>query len=173
MIHTRSHTSPASVSMQGVTLLVAVILSSVILSVAMALLDIAYKQQLLASTTKQSQYAFYNADNAMECALYWDQKVDAFDYTPLVPAPNVMCNTMPVIHSITNIVSGGGGMLRKTTFDITCSGSDVRGSITVYKSDGTGTCGTGSSHTCVYVTGYSSCESTDPRRIERGLKVLY
>ena len=166
-----------STPMRGVTLLVAVILSSVVLSVALSLLDVAYKQQLLASTAKQSQYAFYAADSAMECALYWDQKVDAFDYTPLVPAPDIKCNAGISISNqnpTPTIVSGSGGVgsLRKTTFDIPCSGGGVSGSVTILKSDGTATC-SGTNHTCIYTTGYSSCTSSDPRRIERGLKVLY
>lgn len=165
--------------MRGVTLLVAVILSSVVLSVAMALLDVAYKQQLLASTAKQSQYAFYNADSAMECALYWDQQVSAFDYTPLSPTPSITCNGGVAVvnqNPVPTTVAGVGplgGLLRKTTFDISCNGSGVRGSVTVFKSDGTSVCTLSGSHTCIFVTGYSSCNTSDPRRIERGLKVLF
>lgn len=166
--------------MRGVTLLVAVILSSVVLSVALALLDVAYKQQLLASTAKQSQYAFYSADSAMECALYWDQKMSAFDYTPPPSLPSITCNggaavtnQNPVNTTVAG-VGGLGGLLRKTTFDIPCSGGPgIRGSVTVLKSDGTSVCTVAGSHTCIFVTGYSSCSTSDPRRIERGLKVLF
>ena len=154
--------------MRGVTLLVAVILSSVVLSVALALLDVAYKQQLLASTAKQSQYAFYNADTVMECALYWDQRQNAFDYTSPLASGSVTCKNLPLL----NYVSSLNGSTRTTTFNVTCSGSDVRGTMTIVKTNGSSFCA-GTSYSCLYATGYSSCDATDPRRIERGLKVLY
>ena len=159
-------------AMKGVTLLVAVILSSVVLSVALALLDVAYKQQLLASTSKQSQYAFYSGDSAMECALYFDQQQNAFDFTSPLPSSSIVCNNLPVTGYMSTVAASGGGSLRTTTFNVTCTGSDVSGTVTVIKSDGTAVC-SGTRHTCIYSTGYSSCTATDPRRIERGLKVLY
>ena len=162
--------------MRGVTLLVAVILSSVVLSVALALLDVAYKQQLLASTAKQSQYAFYNADTVMECALYWDQRQNAFDYTsPLDPNPdaqgnsqNIKCNNL----GIRSYSSPAPGTTRTTTFTLPCAGGGSVGTATIVKTDGVALCAP-KSHSCLYATGYSSCPATDPRRIERGLKVLY
>src|ERR1700743_3560876 len=82
---------------RGFTLLVAVILTSVILSGGLALLDISYKQVTRAASARQSQYAFYNADSAIECALYWDS-IDTFDYNsegvgvyPLVPSGTLSC----------------------------------------------------------------------------------
>lgn len=160
--------------MRGVTLLVAVILSSVVLSVALALLDVAYKQQLLSSTSKQSQYAFYAADSAMECALYFDQKQNAFDFTDPLPSNSIVCNNLSITSYQPPLVStgGGGGNIKTFKFDVSCGATGTLGTVTIIKSDGTGTC-SGTRHTCIYSTGYSSCTATDPRRIERGLKVLY
>ncbi|MDB5195448.1 MAG: seg [Parcubacteria group bacterium] len=159
---------------RGITLLIAVILSSVVLSVALALLDISYKQILLASSAKQSQYAFYNADSAMECALYWDQQKDAFDYTLtpyLDPAQgHISCTDLNGIqHDIypslaPNSSPPPAGFIRTTTFAIPCTGG-TSGVITVAKSNKGGA--------RIYVTGYSTCVATDPRRIERGLTVTY
>lgn len=154
--------------MRGITLLVSVILSSVVLSVALALLDVSYKQQLLASTAKQSQYAFYNADSVMECALYWDQQKNAFDYTSPFASGSITCNNLGILNYTTTVV----GSVRTTKFDISCTGSDLRGTMTILKTDGTSFCA-GTSYSCLYGTGYSSCNTADPRRIERGLKVLY
>ena len=66
---------------RGFTLLISVLLVTVILSLSLSLLDVAYKQVVLSSTAKQSQYAFYTADSALECTLYWDQLTtgSAFD----------------------------------------------------------------------------------------------
>ncbi len=67
---------------RGFTLLIAVIFMSVMLSLGLALGSLAYKQEILASSAIQSQYAFYAADSALECALYADQQLP-----PPQPAP--------------------------------------------------------------------------------------
>ena len=90
-----------NIPIRGVTLLISVILTSVVLSVALALLDITYKQVLLSGSAKQSQYAFYNADTAMECALYWDQQKNAFDYTTPLGAGSLLCNTLGATSYVT------------------------------------------------------------------------
>jgi Tfp pilus assembly protein PilX len=64
----------------GFALLVAVIFMSVVLTIGLALGSLGYKQQILASGAIESQYAFYAADAALECALYADQQQNAFDY---------------------------------------------------------------------------------------------
>jgi hypothetical protein len=143
---------------RGFTLLIAVILSSVALSIGIALLDIATKQVVLSSSAKQSQVAFYNADRALECALYWDQKRNAFDYT--TPMSEVSCG------GASSTVSVSGSSPRIRSFAITCGtpGTTIA-STTVYKSsDGS---------TFIYSSGFNTCDATNPRRIERGLKVTY
>ncbi len=52
-------------SQRGFALIIAIILTSVVLTMAEALLDVAYKQVLLSSAAKNSQYAFYNADSGL------------------------------------------------------------------------------------------------------------
>ena len=151
-------------SPRGFTLLIAVILTSVLLSVGLALLDISYKQVVLSSTARQSQYAFYAADSAIECALYWDQKVNTFAYG-IGTAP-IECGgqSIPVVSSTANGV-------RTSTFDTPCV-NNVTASVTIYKTNG-GSCSAGSATSCIYATGYNTCNASDPRRIERGLKVFY
>jgi len=65
---------------RGFALLVAVVFMSVMLAFGLALASLAYKQQVIASSAIQSQYAFYAADAALECALYYDQQEQTFDY---------------------------------------------------------------------------------------------
>jgi hypothetical protein len=65
---------------RGFALLIAVIFMAVMLSFGLALGSLSYKQQILASASVQSQYAFYAADAGLECALYYDQKQNNFDY---------------------------------------------------------------------------------------------
>ncbi|MFA6415005.1 MAG: hypothetical protein WC217_04075 [Candidatus Paceibacterota bacterium] len=63
---------------RGFALLIAVIFMSVMLTFGLALGSLAYKQQVLASSAVESQYAFYVADAALECALYADQQQNLF-----------------------------------------------------------------------------------------------
>lgn len=155
MIHVRTQ--------RGFTLLIAIILSSVVLAVGLALLDIAYKQIVLATTAKQSQYAFYNADSALECALYWDQQHNAFDYT--APATSITCNSQTMtLASAPNSTSVSGGK-RRTILYVPCTPSGTNAVITVDKY-ATGT-------TTLYAAGYNNCAGTDTHRVERGLTAYY
>lgn len=145
---------------RGFTLLIAVILASVLLTVGIALLDIAYKQVILSSSAKQSQYAFYAADAALECALYYDQRHDAFNTNPN-NLTSISCGgfTIPIAPS--------GSAPRYTTFSIPCSGGGTQATLRIYKND------SGADPSKLYASGFSSCSSTDQRRIERGIKVAY
>lgn len=65
---------------RGFALLIAIIFMSVMLSLGLALSSVSYKQAVLASGAIASQYAFYAADAALECALFADQRRNLFDY---------------------------------------------------------------------------------------------
>jgi Tfp pilus assembly protein PilX len=83
---------PTTHKKRGFVLLIAVIFMSVMLSFALALGSLSYKQQLLASSAIESQFAFYAADSALECALYADQRLNNFSYAlhNLSTAPSLM-----------------------------------------------------------------------------------
>lgn len=55
---------------KGYTLLFAVIVASVILSVGISILNISKKEFLLAASARESVTAFYAADSGLECAIY-------------------------------------------------------------------------------------------------------
>lgn len=78
----------------GFALLVAVIFMSVMLSLGLSLGALGYKQQVLASSATESQYAFYVADAALECALYADQQQRLFAYPASDPStsPAITCD---------------------------------------------------------------------------------
>ena len=83
---------------RGFALLIAIIFMSVMLSFGLALGSIGYKQQVLASAAVESQYAFYAADAALECALYADQQQNLFDYAShdATTHPNLItCDEVP------------------------------------------------------------------------------
>lgn len=156
MIYTHFHHS----QQRGFALIIAVILTSVVLALGMALLDVSYKQVLLSSSAKNSQYAFYNADSALECALYYDQQQGAFYFgTPY--AGSVQCSNL----NVTNYAANQDSSQRTTTFSVPCASGGTSADVTIIKAS--------SGSTNIYSNGYSSCSAADPSRIERGLKAKY
>jgi hypothetical protein len=57
---------------QGFTLLYSVLISSLLLSLGLAVFNIIIKELVISSTIRDSQIAFSAADAGAECALYWD-----------------------------------------------------------------------------------------------------
>jgi hypothetical protein len=151
-------------SPRAFTLLITMILVSVILSVSFALLDIAYKQVYLTSIAAQSEVAFYNADSGLECALYWDQQQDEFDFTSEPSSGSFNCEGQTVPFSAPT-----SPLARTTTFTIPCAGDTTSGdgnaTVIIYKQP------TGA--TSMYSNGFNTCKASDTRRVERGLETSY
>src|SRR3989344_192198 len=102
----------------GFTLLYAVLVVSILVSVGLSIADVATREIVLASSGLHSQAAFYAADSGIECALYWDVKgvvgVSAFATTT---ASAIECNgrdittnsqTVPANPSVPSRIGGGG-----------------------------------------------------------------
>ncbi|MEY4747212.1 MAG: hypothetical protein RLZZ416_261 [Candidatus Parcubacteria bacterium] len=68
-------------SQRGFTLLLAALIASIVLSLGAAIFAIAKKEVILSSLGRDSQFAFYVADTAAECALYWDFRYGYFGKT--------------------------------------------------------------------------------------------
>ncbi len=66
----------SSSAKKGFTLLLAALVSSVVLSIGAAVYAISFKQVQLSSVGRDSQFAFYAADTAAECGLFWDFRSD-------------------------------------------------------------------------------------------------
>jgi hypothetical protein len=145
----------------GFTLLISLILTSVTLALGVALLDVAYKQILLSSSAKQSQYAFYSADATLECVLYWDQRFNAFGYTSPLPAGSIICDTRPIVGYVSTV----SGSRRTTTFSRSCEGGGIIATVTIFKES--------SGQTSIFANGYNTCNANSPLRIERGIRVRY
>ena len=64
----------SSFYMRGFTLFYAVLITSLLLALGLAVFNITLKELLLSSDARESQNAFYSADTALECALFWDLK---------------------------------------------------------------------------------------------------
>lgn len=57
---------------KGFTLLYSMIVTSVVLAATLSVVTLSLRQLALSSTARESQKAFYAANSAVECALYWD-----------------------------------------------------------------------------------------------------
>jgi Tfp pilus assembly protein PilX len=162
---------------RGVALLVTLIFMSVMLSVGFTLAALAYKQSLLASYAIQSQYAFYAADAALECALYADQKQGAFIYSEYSATnpPNAATITQPLAANCNGTVVAGTAAASWTTSRLTVAArisfdTDTRcADVTIYKrADG---------RAFLYAEGYntscSAVSANNARIVARGLDAKY
>jgi len=59
---------------KGFTLLFAVLVSTLVISISATITSIAMRQTILSGTSRESQYAYYAASTALECAHYWDKR---------------------------------------------------------------------------------------------------
>lgn len=75
---------------RGFTILLAALVASLVLALGISVFSIARKQLLLSSFGRNSQYAFYAADTAAECALYHDVRLFSFD--PAAPITPIECD---------------------------------------------------------------------------------
>lgn len=119
---------------RGFALLIAVIFMSVMLSLGLALSSIGYKQAILASSAIESQYAFYAADAAMECALYADQQQNRFaysDYDALIQSTSMACDG--IIVSFSQVQSTSQGQLVSTSHQISLDNNKHCADVTIYK----------------------------------------
>lgn len=167
---------------RGFTLLLAALVGSVVLALGSAVFSIAMKQVTLSSIGKNSQFAFYAADTAAECALFWDFRSDipthkyffATSSGPdLNPLTSITCDQQaaPV-----TVEPGAMPIAATTTFryDITGSGGKLYcAKVSVAKVRNSGSSGI---NTVIYSNGYSSpCASITTARdtLERAVKLRY
>jgi len=141
----------------GFAVLYAVLVSSILLSIGLAIFNITIKELLLSSSGRDSQFAFYAADSGAECALYWEQKGGGFSTST---AGSISCNGS----TIPNI--GGVGYDTAMVFQFEVDG--FCSIVSVIQSE---------THprTKIESKGYNTtCDNTvNPRRIERAIRVTY
>ena len=79
---------------RGFVLLIAVLVASLMLVLASSMFNLVQKEIILSSLGRDSQYAFYTADSALECALYWDFQQQAFSFPS--GGPSIVCNGVTI-----------------------------------------------------------------------------
>ncbi len=88
---------------RGFTILLAALIASLVLALGISVFSIAQKQLILSSTGRNSLLAFYAADTAAECALYFDMRGAAFD--PLNAITPINCDDANVADPTAIIVT--------------------------------------------------------------------
>lgn len=176
----------------GFTLFIAMIVTGLILGVGFSITNILLKQLTLSSSGRESQIAFYAADSAAECAIYWDRKNadgSTVDNSPFA----VSISNAPVDWSLIKCGTGYGSVgnpgeiknFTKSDFDpanpnnatstfyISFVDSLVNacGKVTVAKI-GQATFIDARGYNVGYKTN-GACDTTHPRTVERGLKINY
>ena len=163
---------------RGIALLIAVLISAVAIAVGAAIYSIVQKQLILTGLSRDSQFAFYAADSAAECALYWDNRYGYFAATTTIPGSPAICsnNTLAVTRP------GNATYPYISTFQYDTNG--LCAVVSVVKCDGTitdpvhGTCvSSGSSiHTTIIAYGYNvacSATSSSLRVLQRAVRLNY
>lgn len=166
----------------GFALLYAVLVASLFLAIGATIASATLKNFVFASSGRDSQFAFYSADSGIECALYWDKLgldgsgVSIFPTSTsptAVQATSFTCNDQSVaLPRATADASGGVD----SQFTIGPSSppysiGDVCATVIVTKYAST----TAPTEflTTVVSRGYNTCDTQNPRRLERGLRADY
>jgi len=74
----KQNSKPQCFRRGGYALMLSIVVSSIVLSIGISLLNIVQKELILSATGRDSQFAFYAADAGLECVLYWDIAEQAF-----------------------------------------------------------------------------------------------
>ena len=163
-------------SQQGYTLLFAVLLTSMILSVSVSILSISQKEVILSTSARDSQSAFYAADSILECAYFWNLEGE---FEPDVSGSQMSCNGQTInmakstpSGTVTEYSMGNNSymylkMLQGNTGDASKPCATVKVTKeTIGVAPDTGV------KTTIDARGYNTCVST-PRRVERGYRITF
>jgi hypothetical protein len=167
---------------KGYTLLFAVLISSLMLGIGLAILTISRKELLLSSAGRESQFAFYAADTGAECAMYWDfGQRDAYNQS--TPSPTIRCNAQVIPLSRNNQIATT--QTDTYTFTTSLSIDSARAVdrpcayVTIYKTyepavnPPPGSPAYQIKNTVIESRGRNTCDTNDPRAVERALRIKY
>ncbi len=152
---------------RGFTLLLASLVSSVVLVLGASIFALASKEVTLSALGRDSQFAFYSADGAAECALYWDVRHPALTdslFSTTTPPTTLTCDTQPA-----PITTGGSWPTGVTfTFQYNPNGKCAKVVVTKQETNPV---------TTINASGYNvSCSDLDAgsdRALERSVQLHY
>jgi hypothetical protein len=147
---------------QGYAILFTIIIISAILAMGAGMSNTILKQLLLSSTARESQIAFYQADTAVECAIY------AAEVKNLATLSSPwQCGLDSSGNPIDLNINVLGTDIYRLSVNMPFSGPCF--SIDVDKSTGV----TPPYTADIKARGYNVCDSTDIHQVERGIQVNY
>jgi uncharacterized protein (UPF0333 family) len=172
---------------KGYTLLFAVLVSSIVLSVGISILTISKKEFLLSSSARESKSAFYAADSGLECAVF---NLTAGNFSTTTGAvTNINClggsqsitvpstDTANFKWDVSPLDTGGGTFIFhvKTISTNACAVVSVH-KYYAYDSDLGGLVPFTSIISKGYNLGWDStpntCSAASPKRVERALEMI-
>ena len=148
---------------RGFTVLLATLVASIALSLGVAVFSLAQKQVELSRLGRDSQVAFYSADTAAECALFWDRRYDYF----ATSAPASVVAPAPQCDAETLVASGRSTILPYTmTFQFEPNGYCAIVTVTKSSTD---------PQTVIHADGFSSaCGSLSAAKtLQRSVEIRY
>lgn len=151
---------------KGYTLLFAMLISSLVLSIGIAVFNISLKEFRLSAAGRESQFAFYAADTGAECALYWDFQHAAFATTS---SRTIQCAGGDVIDPITGSPTTVGGQPLGATYSFRLDFAPEPYCVDVFLTKLPGI----PRRTVLESFGRNSCDPTAPDRVERAIRVQY
>ena len=172
----------------GFTLLFASLIVSLLLAVGLAILNITLQQILLSSAAKESQYAFYNADTGLECAIYADKVGKGFATSStevgghITQPSDISCqivpNTPAEIKSFDGPYQNTDGNT-ETDFEMIwqslgqCPNTNGMDKLVKIQAIKIVDPNSGDVTTNILARGYNSCDPNNNRRLERGFGITY
>lgn len=162
---------------KGFTLLLAALVAAIVLALGSSIYSIAKKQVTLSSLGRDSQFAFYAADTAAECALYYDVRFSADptrSFATSTPASpwDITCDQATAQVTAVQTPSGVESTFTLTLFTKDENGNAQAGNcaiVTVSKN-------TVSPYTIIHSDGFSTpCATitTSARALQRTIEIQY
>ncbi|MEK7560167.1 MAG: hypothetical protein AAB522_02615 [Patescibacteria group bacterium] len=135
--------------MKGITLILAVFVSSLALTLGLGIFTLLFSELEFSGSARESVLAFYAADGGIECAIFWDIETNAFATST---TSSITCD------EDTFTVGGPSGISRFTIpfNDGSCADVEVTKSNTIV----------------VISQGKNICADS-PKTVQRGLRVSY
>jgi hypothetical protein len=179
----------------GFTVLFASLISSLVLSIGLAILNITLKQNTLSSAGRKTQQSFYAADAGIECALFLDrgkgQQNCRLGYfgtpstTPTGDYVSSICGNLvssddqgshECLGRTFTINHGSAGQTIIDTFEVTGDNTyeeDICFSVSVIKSMEVNPSTNIPELTTTFESrGYNTCDTSSPYRFERAIRVI-
>lgn len=151
----------------GFAMLFTVLVVSIVLSLAVGISSITFKQSLLSSIAKDSQVAFFTADSGLECGLLYDlmpKEGGGYNF-PRGTAPGSVTLTSFSCSNLEFTFSSSESSTNYIVFRETVSNQNNPCRTIVFNK-------THATENKVQARGYNICKSS-PRQVERALEAKY